>query len=225
MSASSARPARKGKTVHKTKIDYATHTWNPVWGCRRDCPYCYARATAERWGLPFEPHWREKNFNRAMPRDPGARIFVNSMSDIEWWEEEWWRRVMARIWENPQHTFLFLTKNPDAYNERVYPANCWLGVTATTQKSVARGAQINPASMNLIQFLSIEPILGRIDLEEIDPAIIDWIILGAETGNRAGRVIPQADWIAAFLDPRVHIPLFMKDNLPWDGERRREYPG
>ena len=73
-----------------------------------------------------------------------------------------------------------------------------------------------------IQFLSIEPIAEKIDPSIVDTTPIDWVILGAETGNRAGRVIPPADWIEPWL--QLEIPLFMKDNLPWDGPRRREYP-
>ena len=29
--------------INKTKIEWCTHTWNPVTGCRHGCPYCYAR--------------------------------------------------------------------------------------------------------------------------------------------------------------------------------------
>ena len=38
--------------LHKTKIDWATHTWNPVTGCLHDCEYCYARRFISR----FAPH-------------------------------------------------------------------------------------------------------------------------------------------------------------------------
>ena len=207
--------------MHKTKIDYATHTWNPVWGCRRGCPYCYAMATAQRWhpNDGFEPRWMENNFNRSMPREPGARIFVNSMSDIEWWEPEWWQRVMARVDEYPQHTFLFLTKNPLVYFDQFALMNCWFGITATTEAEIMEAQKAFPSGN---RFLSIEPILEAIDPEIIEPEMVDWVILGAETGNRTGRIVPIEGWIAPWLD--IQIPLFMKDNLPWDGPRRREYP-
>ena len=35
--------------IHKTKIEWATHTWNPVTGCRHGCEYCYARAMTRRF--------------------------------------------------------------------------------------------------------------------------------------------------------------------------------
>lgn len=36
--------------MNKTKIDWATMTWNPVTGCQHLCPYCYARNQATRFG-------------------------------------------------------------------------------------------------------------------------------------------------------------------------------
>ena len=48
----------------KTKIDWCDSTWNPVTGCLHDCPYCYARRIAERFGgcwrldLPPDTSWR-----------------------------------------------------------------------------------------------------------------------------------------------------------------------
>ena len=35
--------------MNKTSIDWCDFTWNPVTGCRRGCPYCYARAMARRF--------------------------------------------------------------------------------------------------------------------------------------------------------------------------------
>lgn len=48
--------------LHKTKIEWATHTWNPVTGCYHGCFYCYARSLIRR----FEPHTVER------PMNPGA---------------------------------------------------------------------------------------------------------------------------------------------------------
>ncbi|MBA7524298.1 hypothetical protein ES705_16435 [subsurface metagenome] len=39
--------------MNKTKIDYVDFTWNPVWGCRGTCSYCYARKIAQRFGKPI----------------------------------------------------------------------------------------------------------------------------------------------------------------------------
>jgi DNA repair photolyase len=37
------------KTISRTKIDWCTHVWNPVWGCENNCPYCYARKISKRF--------------------------------------------------------------------------------------------------------------------------------------------------------------------------------
>lgn len=42
--------------LHKTAIEWATHTWNPVTGCRHGCEYCYAR----RFTARFAPHACER---------------------------------------------------------------------------------------------------------------------------------------------------------------------
>ena len=39
-----------GKMVNRTKIEWCSHTWNPVTGCQRGCPYCYARAIVNCYG-------------------------------------------------------------------------------------------------------------------------------------------------------------------------------
>ena len=40
--------------MNKTKIDWATMSWNPLTGCRHGCPYCYARRTAHRFDKGLE---------------------------------------------------------------------------------------------------------------------------------------------------------------------------
>ena len=36
--------------MNKTKIEWCDSTWNPVTGCKHDCPYCYARRISARYG-------------------------------------------------------------------------------------------------------------------------------------------------------------------------------
>lgn len=219
--------------VHRTKIDWADFTWNPVWGCRGTCAYCYARRAAQRFGLQvagredFAPTWIEHNFQRRMPRKP-ARIFVNSMSDVAWWEEDWSRKVVARIAAYPEHHFLFLTKYPERLRQDL-PPNAWYGFSCTDQESYL-SASFQVADGTL-QFLSIEPLLDELDLEEmICGPLLRWVIVGAETGNRHDRIIPRVAWlyeIYAFCR-RHQIPLFFKDSLrhllPPAFVMPREYP-
>lgn len=202
--------------MQKTKIEWCDYTWNPVWGCKNECSYCYARRLAKRWGESFEPHWKEKNFNRAFPKKP-SKIFVNSMSEIAFWNVEWFVKVFHKIDLNPQHIFLFLTKDQRIYNEWYFPNNCWLGVTATTQDEVRalvhRSFIIcdeNEERTNKY-FVSIEPILSFINPNLLRDHGLDWLIIGAETGNRKEKVIPDRDWIDPLLT--LDMPIFLKDSL------------
>lgn len=66
-------------------------------------------------------------------------------------------------------------------------------------------------------FLSIEPLHGPVD----DLAYYahsygyQWVIVGAETGNRKDRIIPEVEWIKKIVkDCKLrNIPVFMKDSL------------
>lgn len=211
--------------MNPTKIDYAEYTWNPVWGCRNSCEYCYARATAKRFGQSFEPHWREKNFNRPMPKEPSI-IFVNSMSDIVWWKANWAIKVFARIEKNPEHIFLFLTKCTAIYSSSVWKLarmdNVWLGFTATnTEEMVNRQAEME--GMERV-WCSAEPLLGHI--ETIDSSVVKWLVVGAMTGPEA-KPMPET-WLSTRVDRS--IPMFFKRNVQhyWDkhglGELVQQYP-
>ncbi len=200
-----------------TKIGWTDEVWNPVWGCTHGCPYCYARGFAKRWGMKivgrddFVPTWIEKNYRRDWPKKT-RRIFVNSMSDIACWKPEWLFRVLDRIEALPQYTFQFLTKRPQVYYVIDWPANCWLGATATTANEVSTYQDtLRLAAPDRIRFLSIEPIQERIDPALIDPEAIDWLIVGAETGNRRGRVRPEREWIEALRT--CGVPVFEKESL------------
>ena len=204
----------------KTNIDWADWVDNPVWGCRNTCPYCYARQMARRMGKTedqksFVPTWMHGNYTKAFPDKPQF-IFVNSMSDIAFWEDIWIELTLKKITEYPQHTYFFLTKNPEYYTKFVYfPQNCWFGVSITDQAAMDRFDKIYWDKYLLTGrrkiFLSVEPLLEEIQLT-IYP---DWLIIGAETGRRKGRVIPKPEWGDIIINDcdLMGVPVWMKDNL------------
>jgi protein gp37 len=135
---------------------------------------CSAQRLAERY-YNFEPTWIEENFQKDFPKKP-SMIFIDSMSDICWWEQEWVDRVVQRIFDEYNHTFIVLTKRPDLAGnllEQSYlnlcgngcnPNNLWLGVSVSTQADadlkIPQLLQIHTAK----HFVSIEPIQEEIDL-------------------------------------------------------------
>jgi hypothetical protein len=56
----------------------------------------------------------------------------------------------------------------------------------------------------------------------------DWVIVGAETGNRKGKAIPKRRWIEDIAKDCAerNIPLFMKESLAgiWGEPLIRQYP-
>ncbi len=204
--------------MNRTKIEWCTHVWNPVIGCTGKCPYCYARRMAERFHMTPDfsvPTWSERNFQRPFPREP-SRIFVNSMSDVADWKGSWISRVMAKMNDRPDNLYLFLTKRPE--DMRVFGASMILrGLSITNQDDLWKKECLRDRKY----FLSIEPIHGPIDLSGLSPS---WIIVGAETGNRKGKVRPDPAWLRDIYEYAVienHIPLFFKESLqpywPFDG--------
>lgn len=231
--------------MNKTKIDWATASWNPLTGCRHGCPYCYARRTAHRFDngledpapLPGGLHVLEEKIEAAMfpygfeptmhryrldqperTKEP-QNIFVCSMSDLfgKWVPLSWIRDVLDACQRAPQHRYLFLTKNPARYLELDHLAllphgeNFWYGSTVASRDMAA----MYPMPwVNINTFWSMEPLLEPVPMEDAE-GLPQWVILGAETGNRKDKVIPRREWvdqITAFCAEN-EIPVFYKGNL------------
>lgn len=203
--------------MNKTKIDWCTHTVNPVVGCTFGCPYCYASKMNDRfkWIEDWnKPQFYPERLAKLSSKKPKI-IFMNSMSDIADWEDEWEDEVLKAIAENPQHVYLFLTKRlKDAYKDMRYSSNIWLGNTITRQKDFTREYG-RPSGAK--RFYSIEPILEpiRLPLNNIPKKNVQWVIVGAETGNRKDKVVPERDWIIDLKNQcmELGIPIFMKESL------------
>ena len=196
----------------RKSIVWADWSWNPVWGCLNKCPYCYARNIAKRFGKQicgrddFAPVWIEKNFQKKIPKY-ATHIFVNSMSDIAFWEQDWIDSVYLFVKAYSNKKFLFLSKKSMFGN---FPKNAYFGKTINCQKDYLFSIHIG------YDFYSIEPIFERIDLNA-NPLNknLKQIIVGAETGNRKGKVIPQKEWIEEIriFCQSNGIKLFEKDSL------------
>ena len=163
--------------------------------------------------IDFKPTFLYSQIGKKLPKKP-QRIFVGSMSEIYYWEKFWIEGVIKKIRLYPQHTFIFLTKHPEVYRRYVFPKNCWLGVTITNNKMLYSMEDVFTYQKR-IKFISIEPILEHIDIRFIDYLDIDLIIVGAETGNRKGRIVPKKEWIEAIINycREINIPVYLKDSL------------
>lgn len=148
-----------------TEIEWCDSVLNICVGCKNDChivmncekgkfkiSYCYAKSMMRRFWEEFarnEQITDEETLNKMKhflpviyanrlkvkyPHSPKV-IFVDSMSDWHYWTDEAKAVVYADVWENPQHKFVILTKNRQAYSELKeveLPGNLWLGYTLPT---------------------------------------------------------------------------------------------
>lgn len=179
----------------------------------------------------FTPTFHRYRLDEPARKTKGQTIFVCSMADLfgEWVPTKWIVDVLDACQSAPQHRFLFLTKNPQRYIEldelALLPRldNFWYGSTATTMD-----AQIFKSRFHNT-FVSIEPIHEPFQYPDSPVALQDdWIIFGAETGNRAGKVVPERSWV----EPIVRFckdtgkPLFMKDSMKpvWGDPLITEFP-
>jgi len=173
----------------------------------------------------------------------GRNIFVCSMADLfgEWVPDEWIKAVFEAANKAPQHRYIYLTKNPNRYYQlgeggsAIIPdggVSGWFGASATTEEQ----AQDAWGNLNC-SWISIEPIHGKFSEEffwydnrftqAIEPRW-SWVVIGAETGNRKGKVIPEREWIEIIVEQcrAASTPVFMKSSLAeiWEGPLIQEYP-
>jgi len=235
--------------LNRTRTEWVDATINlSITGCRNFgrpeiCgDYCYARRMALRLGGrsgypeddPFRPTFhRNKVAEITWKRDRPSRIFLNSMADwfSEGVEPEWIQEVLRAVGQNVQDTFFVLTKRPENLGTlksfRPLPGNLWWGVSVTTQQDAWRIQELVKMLPEAHKFVSFEPLHGPISAELEG---IEWIIIGAESGNRLGRIAPNAAWILDLLAAAAGecIPAFMKDNLkphiPADWDLVQQYP-
>ncbi len=179
----------------------------------------------------FKPTFHKYKLGEPSKLKKPSKIFVVSMGDLfgDWVPDEWIEEVFKACEAAPQHTYIFLTKNPHkTVNLNVFNAfkenrNWWFGTTITSLNDSYRAHSLfSKASWHANLFLSIEPLLS--ELEAInDIRAFKWIIVGAQTGP--GAIPPKPEWVQKIIDQcrAADIPILLKDNLKWP-ERIQEFP-
>ena len=169
-------------------------------------------------------------------------IFVCSMADLfgEWVPDKWIEQVFEACDAAPRHRYLFLTKNPKRlvkmanahcvreWNEEnpdkphpqtgefenVLPLpvrkNWWFG--STLDNANARRFQGN---FTWNSFTSIEPLTEYMDMGLGSFGSDRWTIIGAETGNRKGKIAPKREWVENIVEAAqiTGVKVFMKESL------------
>lgn len=209
------------KKLNTSGIDYLDYVFNPVTGCKKGCPYCWAQKKFHRFKKSWEPQFHPDRLEwPANTAEPG-RVGVVFEGDLfgSWVPDEWIEQVFKACEAAPQHTYYFLTKNPKRYAKTNYSLKWWLGFSASDKDTYCH----RPIDMPKLakKYVSLEPLTGEVP--NLAPRH-RWVIVGAQTKP---LVLPEKEWILDIRDQcaALGIPIFMKNNLaPLGLELIQQFP-
>lgn len=215
--------------AENTKIEWAHHTFNPWIGCTKVgpcCDNCYAEADFDKrrhvvsWG-PGQPRKRTAVSTWALPIRWNAeakrlgvryRVFCASLADVfdNEIDREWRDDIATLILNTPHLDWLLVTKrigNAGRMLGEMFmdgtPDNVWLGATITNQTEADRDIPKLLKVPAAVRFLSMEPLLGPVDIQSAinlmpwqingGDAGLHWVIVGGESGPNARPMHPE--WV------------------------------
>lgn len=245
----------------KTGIEWCDSTFSPWWGCTKiapACDHCYAaaldhrvggdhwganerrRTSVQAWNGPLK--WQRQATAFMAEHGRARRVFCASMADVfdnqvptEWRDDLW-----ALIRACPGLDWQLLTKRPQniagmlpSFWDEV-KSHVWLGTTVEDQKHADQNIPHLLKHDSAVRFLSCEPLLGPIDLTNLDPTghrgeahginalwdtvirrRVDWVITGGESGPHARPSHPE--WFRSLRDQckTAGVPFNFKQHGEW----------
>jgi protein gp37 len=218
------------------------------------CDHCYAAVISRRlsaslfgqrvvWGPGGQQGHKMEELEREAPAwDRAAaranerhRVFCGSMCD--WAEGRADQRPsLARLFPLIERTtnldWLLLTKRPNIGQRLLseqwesIPRNIWVGSTIENQEWADRRLPHLLAIDARIRFVSIEPLLGPVDVRQHlghGPGKLNWVICGGESGAGARGSADVLAWYRSLRDQCVDggVPFFFKQwgRFRQDGEQ------
>lgn len=224
--------------MQRTKIEYLTHTWNPIvmrcTPCSPGCDHCLHLRTCDRMRhnprLSQEQRDAYAGKHRYLDGDAlgepyrlkkRAIIGVQFMGDLFHEDNQtgWVEEVLYAMNLADSHTYLLLTKRPA--NIRSFGQDLqkmphvWIGVTICDQRDADASIPMLLDVPAAVRWLSVEPLLRptRVGLSGIS-----WVVCGAEGGP--GRRPIDLDWVRSLRDQCVAagVPFFYKQGPNANGK-------
>lgn len=224
----------------RSNIEWTDSTFNPWVGCTKispGCDHCYAESWAKRsgdvkWGQPGErgerrrtktwgnpAKWERQHEQFFADRGRRRRVFCASLADVFDNQVPWhWRPLLWQpIRETPHLDWIILTKRPQNIKAMLPDdwgdgySHVWLITTVCNQEEADRNIPILLDVPARIHGISVEPMLGPIDLTRYLPCTtpracdkrighgcgqcawdtgtndnaLKWVICGGESGGGA----------------------------------------
>ena len=245
-----------GKDSSIEWTDHTFNPWIGCAKVSPGCVNCYAETLMDRrygrvqWGVngtrsrTSEAYWRQPlQWNEdAMRTGVRPSVFCGSLCD--WLEDRpdtnAWRVDLLRLIEKTRHLdWLMLTKRPahamslveyDGSHRGWFERNphVWFGVSIENQEQADKRIPLLLGIPARVRFLSVEPLLGPVDLAERGRGWlfvneladgrrtgIHWVIVGGESGPHARPMHP--DWARSIRDQcqAAGVPFFFKQWGEW----------
>jgi protein gp37 len=208
------------------------------------------RTSAANWKLPIKwnaepfyecPDCGMRGDAKTMGDDPKAckhlnayhvrrRVFCASLADVfdNEVDPQWRADLFSLIQRTPALDWLLLTKRignvqallPNQVVGGALPNNVWLGISVVNQAEADRDIPKLLATPAAVRFLSMEPLLGQVDLDRVylnteHAEWVDWVIVGGESGHKARPMHP--DWVRSLRDQcaSAGVPFLFKQWGEW----------
>jgi len=194
---------------------------------------------------PFYPRFWEDRLAAPLRLKRPRGIFVCDMSDLFGIgiPENWTYEVIQTIKQAPfmglRHRFYLLTKQPqNLIKFSPFPPTCYVGVTVCNADMLFDAINHLDEIQCSVRYLSIEPMLASCFLVDLDAHLagsVDWLIIGACTGNhfdmwdlcqrypgltlmqwgKRWTLQPKIEWVEEIVRAadKASVPVFLKDNL------------
>lgn len=212
----------------KTRIEWATATWNPVTGCSPvgpECENCYARTMALRlqkmgqanYADGFAVRCHEHMLGIPLKWSRERRIFVCSMGDLfhDDVPMEFIDKVYGVMLSARHHTYYVLTKHPSRMAEYLQGAghsdlkNIWHGVSCGCRATEGR-IEVLARIPDINRFVSFEPLIETDPIWTPSLIGIGWVILGGESGANARRMNILLAKLIMDYARYCRVPIFFK---------------